>query len=354
MARRDDERWAFQSSGEIQIVQADASVRKTAMQGLRATDRLMGAAHDGRAGDFVLVGYDTKRLATDGAWIKRLDPAQLTLSNLSITSGRPPPDVIFRGIAEVALGRFVIIGEDARIFELHDDVLEDVAIEWDDPGTATVEPPATPLGNDECDFLRLRPESAARDLWRQVTATAGAAWVVGCAGAIARVSPFASPPRAERVSLGRATQTQYDEAHDVAPLLSSVDASCPDEMYFAANGRSFRDRERGRVWEIRSRRAHETASDQPVFATMELIDAPDNDNAVSSVELDSGFPVALSSRSGNVVLAFRAGSNTRGSAHAVGASVRYRLADGLTAAIEGAFGSIVLATESGRVIVAAP
>jgi hypothetical protein len=360
-AAKGDERWMFRASGEIEVVRPDGTVLSTSMT-LPHRDRLMGAAFDSKTDQFVLVGFNTKRFfgpppITSEPWIRRLDPSDPSkLVPVDETLTKKPStsiaNVIFRSIAEVAPGRFAIIGEDARIFVLHDDVLDEAEVAWDDPGTAALEP--EPAIDSECDFLRLRTDSAARDLWRQVAGVPGAAWIVGCSGAVVRVLPFASPPRAERVALGRMTQTQYVEGKDTAPLLSALGAVCPDEMYFAGRGESYRDRERGHVWTIRSRAPHESASAEPVFETMELLDADSNAAAISSVELDSGFPVALSARSGRVIVAFRAGANTRGSAHVVGSRTRYRLADGFTAAIEGPNGWTVLGTESGRVIVASP
>jgi hypothetical protein len=140
------------------------------------------------------------------------------------------------GIAELSPGRFLLIADGPRLFELDGDALTEIRIDWDDPETPQIEiVPTVNNGNCPISDAPSCPSPRAVDVFRAVDAVDGVAFVVGCGGTLLRVAAG----RAERISVTRGSETQWQPATNAEepidpPALSAVRALCPDQALFGA------------------------------------------------------------------------------------------------------------------------
>jgi hypothetical protein len=357
IVERNNELWAFHVES-ASIVAADGSVRSIPYSGFGPTDAIASIAADTSTGELValvydaaLVGPNPPKLGEPSIWRASFD--QLAFSRVELSSKPSLTDVVLRDLAEAAPGVFVVIGEDARIFRLTGDVLDEVTIEWDDKSTQQVEP--KPAFERVCENGALRGHNKERDQLRDVHGSLGVAWVVGCPSLVLRVLPLSSPPRAERMLLDRPTQSMFGP-EDELPIVSAVHARCPDDLFVAAQGSRPTDKESGRVWWVHPDDEPAT-NPEPPFGTLRVSDAPGLEANFMSREQNSGRPIAIAAFGPYVAIAFQSydlAAYGYGAAEVLGDPERFRIADAITAIGASSSGRVLYGTGGGRLILESP
>jgi hypothetical protein len=336
--------WSIRQSGEVELIAA-GQVGSLALSGVVSGETISAATLDSKNDLFVLAG----RGGGNDPWMRTAHPGDLRLMPLALESAPTLSGVTIRDMAEAAPGVLVMVTDDGRVLVLSQGKLEEAQINWDDPSTSA--PESKPDADPTCIDPALSAEHRTSDLLRRVDARLGAAWVTGCSTVLLRVEPFASPPRAVRVILDRATQAQF--AGNKTAAITAVRLRCPDNVFIGANGWSRLDRESGRVSMIRPLLPDEDRSNA-IFDSLLLVDAPGNDVGQTSQEFDSGAPHDFIADPDRLLVAFSDGVSTKGSIRVVGSQVSYRFGDFFNHLAHSTGREIVIGTRSGRLLIGQP
>lgn len=309
---------AFRQNGDLELFNADnGSVQGSSLVGLQNNEAVLAATVLDPASSELLVVtwrdgahfYRLKNAGTDEA----LEPYEL--------SGAPDLSRrIFRKVASIAPGVFLLITTDGRIYLLRGDRLEEVERNSTEP----IPPRITSCPRGHYPTLDDRA-----DILRGVSGALGVGWVSGCEGTLYRVSAFSDPPRADDVTLkGKGL---YDEIQDGPPSLFSAAAACPDSALFATSGTGRVDQEQGRLYELAPQ--------------LGLRPEPVNVESRAGSLLGSGNPSALAAFTDFAVLGFDSGA-----LRVAGAQDTFRINDPITEVAVHPSGAVVAGTVTGRLI----
>lgn len=339
---REDHFVAVQQTGEVARVDLTADRREVAsarwleekVGGLAAGERISSAAvlettsgaeeylaavFGGIRARFVRISFGSGTGSGAGSG------APVT-NEFRLAEGAPPLEgVVFRKLAAVAPGVFVLPTTDGRIFLLRGDRLREVELRPDG---------LIPARNAfECYEGTLPSNDPNADILRDASGALGTAYVVGCEGTSYRVHPYSEPPIA--VGLTLKGMNLYDEVRDGAPSLTAVRAECPDSAVFAARGTGRTDWEQGRLFEL--------------LPDLSIRLEPINRGVRSTSLISSEQPGAIAGTRRWTAIAF-AGSGSNGSLQIVGDAHRFWIQDPLGRADAHPLGAVLAGSNSGRLI----